>query len=56
MKQHLEKAFELIASIRVSGDDQERAVAAKNALRAAFAELEQQEKTQLHEFDPKKSE
>lgn len=43
MKQHLEKAFELIASIRVSGDDQERAVAAKNELRAAFRELEQKE-------------
>ena len=44
MKEHLDKAFNLIAAIRVSGDDQERVVAAKNELRAAFRELEQQEK------------
>ena len=45
MKQHLEKAFNLIAAMRVSGDDQELAVAAKNELRAAFRELEKKEDT-----------
>lgn len=58
VKQHLERAFQIIAAMPVTGDNQDLAVAAKNELRAALEEFEQQKAKaeQKHEFDPKKSE
>lgn len=56
MKQHLERAINIISAISVTGDAQDLAVAAKNELRAALAELEQQKSEIKHEFDPTKKE
>ena len=52
VKQHLERAFQIIAAMPVTGDNQDLAVAAKNELRAAFEEMQQTE--QKHEIDPEK--
>ena len=52
MKQHLERAFQIIAAMPVTGDNQDLAVAAKNELRAALEEMQKSETK--HEFDPTK--
>ena len=54
MKKHLERVFQIISAMSVTGDNQDLAVAAKNELRAAFEEMQQTE--QRHEFDSKKQE
>ena len=54
MKKHLERVFQIISAISVTGDNQELEVAAKNELRAAFEEMQQTE--QKNEFDSKKQE
>ena len=58
MKKHLERVFQIISAMPVTGDNQDLAVAAKNELRAALAEFEQQKAKaeQRHEFDFKKQE
>ena len=58
MKKHLERVFQIISAMPVTGDNQDLAVAAKNELRAALEEFEQQKAKaeQRHEFDPKKQE
>ena len=58
MKQHLERVFQIISAMPVTGDNQDLAVAAKNELRAALKEFEQQKAKaeQRHEFDSKKKE
>ena len=55
VKQHLERAIRIISAMRVDGDNQDLSVAAKNELRAALEEFEQQKAEPKHEFDPKKS-
>ena len=52
MKKHLERVFQIISAMPVTGDNQDLAVAAKNELRAAFEEMQQTE--QKRELDPKK--
>ena len=42
MNKHLERAFQIISAMPVTGDNQDLAVAAKNELRAALEEFEQQ--------------
>ena len=42
MKKHLERVFQIISAMPVTGDNQDLAVAAKNELRAALEEFEQQ--------------
>ena len=56
MKKHLERVFQIISAMPVTGDNQDLAVAAKNELRAALEEFEQQKAKaeQRHELDPKK--
>ena len=56
MKKHLERVFQIISAMPVTGDNQDLAVAAKNELRAALEEFEQQKDKaeQKHEFDSKK--
>lgn len=54
MKQHLERVFQIISAMHVTGDNQDLAVAAKNELRAALDELQKSEPK--HEFDPTKTE
>lgn len=54
MKQHLERAFKIIAAMPVTGDNQDLVVAAKNELRGALDELQKSESK--HGFDPKKKE
>ena len=56
MKKHLERVFQIISAMPVTGDNQDLAVAAKNELRAALEEFEQQKAKaeQKHELDPKK--
>ena len=54
MKKHLERVFQIISAMPVTGDNQDLAVAAKNELRAVFEEMQQTE--QKHEFDSKKQE
>ena len=58
MKKHLERVFQIISAMPVTGDNQDLAVAAKNELRAALAEFEQQKAKaeQKHEFNSKKQE
>ena len=58
MKKHLERVFQIISAMPVTGDNQDLAVAAKNELRAALEEFEQQKakSEQRHEFDSKKQE
>ena len=58
MKKHLERVFQIISAMPVTGDNQDLAVAAKNELRAALEEFEQQKakSEQKHEFDSKKQE
>lgn len=58
MKQHLERAFQIISAMPVTGDNQDLAVAAKNELRVALAEFEQQKARaeQKPEFDAKAKE
>lgn len=58
MKKHLERVFQIISAMPVTGDNQDLAVAAKNELRAALEEFEQQKvkAEQRHEFDSKKQE
>ena len=58
MKKHLERVFQIISAMPVTGDNQDLAVAAKNELRAALEEFEQQKAKaeQRHEFDSKKTE
>ena len=58
MKKHLERVFQIISAMPVTGDNQDLAVAAKNELRAALEEFEQQKakEEQRHEFDSKKQE
>ena len=58
MNKHLERAFQIISAMPVTGDNQDLAVAAKNELRAALEEFEQQKAKaeQRHEFDSKKQE
>ena len=58
MKKHLERVFQIISAMPVTGDNQDLAVAAKNELRAALAEFEQQKAKaeQRHEFDAKAKE
>ena len=58
MKKHLERVFQIISAMPVTGDNQDLAVAAKNELRAALAEFEQQKAKaeQRHESDSKKQE
>ena len=58
MKKHLERVFQIISAMPVTGDNQDLAVAAKNELRAALEELEQHKAKaeQKHEFDSKKQE
>lgn len=58
VKQHLERAIRIISAMRVDGDNQDLSVAAKNELRAALEEFEQQKAKaeQKHEFDSKKQE
>ena len=58
MKKHLERVFQIISAMPVTGDNQDLAVAAKNELRAALEEFEQQKvkAEQKHEFDSKKQE
>ena len=52
MKKHLERVFQIISAMPVTGDNQDLAVAAKNELRSVFEEMQQTE--QKHELDPKK--
>lgn len=40
MKSKIERALQIISAMRVDGDNQELAVAAKNELKAALAEIE----------------
>ena len=56
MKKHLERVFQIISAMPVTGDNQDLAVAAKNDLRSALEEFEQQKDKaeQKHEFDSKK--
>ena len=56
MKKHLERVFQIISAMPVTGDNQDLAVAAKNELRAALEEFEQQKAKaeQKHKFDSKK--
>ena len=56
MKKHLERVFQIISAMPVTGDNQDLAVAAKNELRTALEEFEQQKAKaeQKHEFDSKK--
>lgn len=54
MKQHIERVFQIISAMPVTGDNQDLAVAAKNELRAALDELQKSEPK--HEFDPTKTE
>ena len=54
MKKHLERVFQIISAMPVTGDNQDLAVAAKNELRAVFEEMQQTE--QKHELDSKKQE
>ena len=58
MKKHLERVFQIISAMPVTGDNQDLAVAAKNELRAALEEFEQQKAKaeQRREFDSKKQE
>lgn len=58
MKKHLERVFQIISAMPVTGDNQDLAVAAKSELRAALEEFEQQKAKaeQKHEFDSKKQE
>ena len=58
MKKHLERVFQIISAMPVTGDNQDLAVAAKNELRAALEEFEQQKAKaeQRHESDSKKKE
>ena len=58
MKKHLERVFQIISAMPVTGDNQDLAVAAKNELRAALEEFEQQKAKaeRGHEFDSKKQE
>ena len=58
MRKHLERVFQIISAMPVTGDNQDLAVAAKNELRAALEEFEQQKakEEQRHEFDSKKQE
>ena len=58
MKKHLERVFQIISAMPVTGDNQDLAVAAKNELRAALEEFEQQKAKaeQRHGFDSKKRE
>lgn len=58
MKKQLERVFQIISAMPVTGDNQDLAVAAKNELRAALEEFEQQKAKaeQKHEFDSKKQE
>ena len=58
MKKHLERVFQIISAMPVTGDNQYLAVAAKNELRAALEEFEQQKSKaeQKYEFDSKKQE
>ena len=58
MKKHLERVFQIISAMPVTGDNQDLAVAAKNELRAALEEFEQQKAKaeQRYEFDSKKQE
>lgn len=58
MKKHLERVFQIISAMPVKGDNQDLAVAAKNELRAALQEFEQQKAKaeQKHDFDSKKQE
>lgn len=46
MKERVENALRIINAMRVDGDNQELAVAAKNELKAALKEIEQQK----HEY------
>lgn len=58
MKKHLERVFQIISAMPATGDNQDLAVAAKNELRAALEEFEQQKAKaeQRHEFGSKKQE
>ena len=58
MKKHLERVFQIISAMPVTRDNQDLAVAAKNELRAALEEFEQQKAKaeQRHESDSKKKE
>ena len=58
MKKHIERVFQIISAMPVTGDNQDLAVAAKNELRAALEEFEQQKAKaeQKHEVDSKKQE
>ena len=58
MKKHLERVFQIISAMPVTGDNQDLAVAAKNELRAALEEFEQQKAKaeQRHESDSNKKE
>ena len=58
MKKHLERVFQIISAMPVTGDNQDLAVAAKNELRATLEEFEQQKAKaeQRREFDSKKQE
>lgn len=51
MKQHLERAFQIISAMPVTSDNQDLAVAAKNELRAALEEFEQQKAEPKHEYN-----
>ena len=55
---HLERVVQIISAMPVTGDNQDLAVAAKNELRAALEEFEQQKAKaeQRHESDSKKKE
>ena len=54
MKKHLERVFQIISAMPVTGDNQDLAVAAKNELRAAMDKLQKSELP--HEFDAKEKE
>ena len=58
MRKRLESVFQIISAMPVTGDNQDLAVAAKNELRAALEEFEQQKAKaeQRHDFDSKKQE
>lgn len=58
MRKRLERVFQIISAMPVTGDNQDLAVAAKNELRAALEEFEQQKAKaeQRHDFDSKKQE
>ena len=49
MKKHLDRVFQIISAMPVTGDNQDLAVAAKNELRAALDKLHKSELP--HEFD-----